>query len=327
MDQKLYQQIIENMLKVCMDALISKNDEYATKTDMLHNFRISATLQGLSIRKALSGMMSKHTVSVYDMINNSKSYDMKLWEEKIKDSINYLLILRCVLEEERILKEEIRPSITKPTDTKRHSGRYPWGEEPANNLKFNKGIVNDEFIEKEKHEDKTDTLLVELKMNTDELKDALKRTGELVTSTALKNTIESANELRIVKKHPFTERDGACERRFESNKKFRARVELNKCDANCFYCDLEECKDPIIEPQKSSLDELKMKTVESNEKFRAAVYDMRISTEQTLENAGKMFKNEASERFKEHNVDEKSCSIRCKDCKEECRYRVELYSN
>ena len=45
-------------------------------------------------------MLAKHIVSVSDMCTDGKKYKRDRWIEKITDSINYLLILRAVVEEE-----------------------------------------------------------------------------------------------------------------------------------------------------------------------------------------------------------------------------------
>lgn len=47
--------------------------------------------------------MSKHTVSVYDLIEDyeqGKAISKEMWDEKIGDSINYLLLLTALLEDE-----------------------------------------------------------------------------------------------------------------------------------------------------------------------------------------------------------------------------------
>ena len=78
-----------------------KADEYATD-DRLHNFKVAAELQNCTPIKALAGMMCKHTVSVYDLVNdveNGKTVPIELWNEKIGDSINYLLLLTALIEE------------------------------------------------------------------------------------------------------------------------------------------------------------------------------------------------------------------------------------
>lgn len=86
------------ILCLCKSILNSKSKEYATN-DRLHNFKAAASLQKTSPRKALAGMMVKHTVSVYDMCRDDQDYPPELWDEKIVDSINYLLLLRALVEE------------------------------------------------------------------------------------------------------------------------------------------------------------------------------------------------------------------------------------
>lgn len=94
-----FNKIIEERIKKCCDMLIKKADEYATE-DRLHNFKIAAKLQNCTPITALAGMMCKHTVSVYDLIRENergKNIPETLWEEKIGDSINYLLLLTALL--------------------------------------------------------------------------------------------------------------------------------------------------------------------------------------------------------------------------------------
>jgi len=94
-----FNHVVEKQLKRCTDILIVKAREYATD-DRLHNFRVAAELENCTPRKALAGMMAKHTVSIYDMCNSGLKYPIELWNEKITDHINYLLILRAIIEEE-----------------------------------------------------------------------------------------------------------------------------------------------------------------------------------------------------------------------------------
>lgn len=64
--------------------------------------------------KALGGMMSKHTVSVYDLIEDyeqDKVISKEIWAEKIGDSINYLLLLTALLEENEKLTKNIKTDL------------------------------------------------------------------------------------------------------------------------------------------------------------------------------------------------------------------------
>lgn len=88
-----FNKCLEYMQGETVDTLRKKAIEYASAGDRLHNFRVAAKLQGISDKKALGGMMAKHIVSVYDMIGSTDDFPHALWEEKIKDSINYLFLL------------------------------------------------------------------------------------------------------------------------------------------------------------------------------------------------------------------------------------------
>lgn len=100
MKTEQFEKIVQEQINRCTSVLIDKAKEYAT-ADKLHNFKVAAQLQGITPRQALTGMMAKHTVSVYDMCNSGNDYPMELWDEKITDHINYLLLLRAVVEEEK----------------------------------------------------------------------------------------------------------------------------------------------------------------------------------------------------------------------------------
>lgn len=98
MTQEKFNEIANDMLERCKKVLYSKNKEYATE-DALHNFKVAAKLEGITPEQALAGMMAKHTVSVYDMIKSAEYYSDDVWDEKIGDSINYLILLRALAEE------------------------------------------------------------------------------------------------------------------------------------------------------------------------------------------------------------------------------------
>lgn len=95
-----FDKIVEEQLKRSTNVLVKKAGEYATE-DRLHNFKVAAELYGERPQQALAGMMAKHTVSIYDMCKNKKVYPIDMWNEKITDHINYLLLLRAIVEEEK----------------------------------------------------------------------------------------------------------------------------------------------------------------------------------------------------------------------------------
>lgn len=95
----------------------AKGDEYATDNDRLHNFKVAAQVQGITVKEALSGMMAKHTVSVYDMIADGKDHSLDKWDEKILDHINYLILLRAIVVEEKSIATRVNTSIPEESKT------------------------------------------------------------------------------------------------------------------------------------------------------------------------------------------------------------------
>jgi len=101
MDHQTFNHIFERQVESCREVLVKKAAEYATE-DRLHNFKVAAALQGVTERRALGGMMVKHIVSLYDMINAEELAPDEVWDEKLGDALNYLFLLRAVIDDERL---------------------------------------------------------------------------------------------------------------------------------------------------------------------------------------------------------------------------------
>ena len=99
MTAERFKKVIEEQLDMCKDILVVKAEEYATQ-DRLHNFKAAGGMMECDPKEALAGMMAKHTISIYDMCRSGKKYEMYKWDEKITDHINYLLLLRAIVDEE-----------------------------------------------------------------------------------------------------------------------------------------------------------------------------------------------------------------------------------
>jgi hypothetical protein len=96
MDRDQFENILDAQIKRVRDVLVLKATEYANE-DRLANFKKAAVLAGRGIPQIIGGMMIKHTVSIYDMIESGKPYSIDVWNEKITDHINYLILLRASL--------------------------------------------------------------------------------------------------------------------------------------------------------------------------------------------------------------------------------------
>lgn len=99
MNQVDFQTIFFQQMERCETVLLVKSEEYSSPEDKLHNFKVSGALQGITQDRALGGMLAKHIVSIFDLINRDKPSSMDLWDEKITDAINYLILLKAIVVE------------------------------------------------------------------------------------------------------------------------------------------------------------------------------------------------------------------------------------
>ena len=99
--QKEANAAFDEQVALCREILQRKTKEYTgDDTDRLGAFKAAAALQHTTPERALAGMLAKHIVSLYDMcFDDSASYDIGTWNEKITDSLNYLFLLKAIVKE------------------------------------------------------------------------------------------------------------------------------------------------------------------------------------------------------------------------------------
>lgn len=106
MKHKVFTEIVMARVAKCEMVLGSKDKEYSSGTDRLHNFKSAARARNQSVPKALDGMMMKHLCSMWDEIDkmekDPRHVPSKEWvNEKLGDVINYTLLLEGVIEDRR----------------------------------------------------------------------------------------------------------------------------------------------------------------------------------------------------------------------------------
>ena len=107
MKQSTFNAYTKQLLAKATKVRNSKMVEYVGEIDRLSNFRKAANIQGISVPASVAGMMVKHTVSIYDMLKeefeqpeeSAVLHPLSIWEEKIIDHINYLLLLYSAIRE------------------------------------------------------------------------------------------------------------------------------------------------------------------------------------------------------------------------------------
>lgn len=113
MKLEVFEKLIKDFFqKNCLDLMVLKNKEYARGKDKLHNFKRAGERRRKSPEEALAGMQEKHRTSIDDMIQDLEerfkkegsnfkitNEELAVWEEKIRDDINYDFLLWGLLNE------------------------------------------------------------------------------------------------------------------------------------------------------------------------------------------------------------------------------------
>lgn len=101
MQNEEFATIVDDTIRQIRSVLYNKQSEYADDHDVLHNFEMAATMMRTNQRGALKGFLTKHVVSIYDMMDEDELRPDEVWDEKIGDAINYLILLKAIVIEER----------------------------------------------------------------------------------------------------------------------------------------------------------------------------------------------------------------------------------
>lgn len=117
MTNKDFEVCFESRVDMCRRVLVGKNQDYARNGEKLWNFKQASGMDGCTPEMALKGMLLKHWQSIRDLIGDlerGQHHSMAVWEEKVGDALNYLFILRALVEERYMCRPAIaddEPSI------------------------------------------------------------------------------------------------------------------------------------------------------------------------------------------------------------------------
>lgn len=108
MKEESFDKIVEKRCEAIKEILTHKALEYATDKSRYHNFEMAARKLNITPEEALMGIKVKHDVSIDDLVEWAKNSPEKLSHciinEKIGDSINYLILLEGLLKK-RLLND------------------------------------------------------------------------------------------------------------------------------------------------------------------------------------------------------------------------------
>jgi hypothetical protein len=106
--------IVNSRCEKIQKVLVKKAAEYSSAEDRLHNFKVASRINDETPEKALWGMMTKHLVSILDIVAATRAGrrpSAELRDEKIGDAINYLILLEALLIEQGPAEQVIVESI------------------------------------------------------------------------------------------------------------------------------------------------------------------------------------------------------------------------
>jgi hypothetical protein len=93
--------IVARRLDSISYTLTTKNAGYGFGGDVLHNFKTAARIRGTTMENALCGMLLKHLASVLDLVDGRLPATQANVDEKIGDTVNYMVLLEAVFAEKR----------------------------------------------------------------------------------------------------------------------------------------------------------------------------------------------------------------------------------
>jgi hypothetical protein len=95
-----FNDIVSDLFQACLGILAVKKEFYASDYDRLSQFKELAGLTGRDPKEVLTGIMAKHTHSIY-LLAGRGDIQMEVWKEKIIDHINYLALLYALIWDEQ----------------------------------------------------------------------------------------------------------------------------------------------------------------------------------------------------------------------------------
>ena len=108
MDTHNFNVVVSRRCELIKEVLAKKASEYA-RGDRLSNFKSAGRMMDETPEKALLYFRLKHEVSIADIVNDLDEGELptvELLEEKIGDSINYLILLEALIKERILFSKE-----------------------------------------------------------------------------------------------------------------------------------------------------------------------------------------------------------------------------
>ena len=97
--------IVDRRLGIIGEVLGKKGRHYNRGEERFHNFKRGGEIAGVSPERALWGYLTKHLISVLDIVDGKVPLTQELIDEKIGDCINYFCLLEGLLTERLAIEQ------------------------------------------------------------------------------------------------------------------------------------------------------------------------------------------------------------------------------
>jgi len=117
MNSKDLTKLVNRRLKMAKETLILKNAVYARTSDRLSNFKTGASFLNITPEKTLFSYLTKHLSALHEFVlrlDDNNLTELAEWQEKISDSINYLIFLEALVTE-RTFRTHSKPESFTPS--------------------------------------------------------------------------------------------------------------------------------------------------------------------------------------------------------------------
>jgi hypothetical protein len=98
MNNDKFEEVVNKQLKICKNILLERAGVYSTEKDRLSNFKQIAGMRKITPEEACISLVSKHIVALSDFSKNPSKVPYSQFEEKITDTINYMLLLKAIVD-------------------------------------------------------------------------------------------------------------------------------------------------------------------------------------------------------------------------------------
>lgn len=125
MNQADFDKVLERRIQLIQAVLKTKGKEYSTEGDRLSNFKAGAKRLDITPALYCLHLVTKHEVSILDMLANRIPYPQSAWDEKIGDTINYYILFEALVKDLGLIAFPDRSGVAGVAFTMQDSGGHP----------------------------------------------------------------------------------------------------------------------------------------------------------------------------------------------------------